>query len=401
MIVASARYWRASFALFLAGFATFAGLYDVQPLLPVFARTFGVSPATASLALSVSTVALAVALFLAGSISETFGRKLPMAVSLAVSAAITFACAVVPNFPALLGLRLLEGVAISGVPAIAMAYISEEVATPALGFAMGLYVSGTALGGMSGRLLVGFVTDAHGWRAALLAVGALGIVCAIAVAVSLPASRRFVPQPQTLRGQVTAYAAHTRDAGLPWLYATSFLIMGSFVAVYNYIGFRLAAAPFSLSQSQIGAIFIVYLVGVAASALMGRLADRYTRRNVLWISESIFVAGVLLTLAGNVAAIVAGMAILTFGFFGAHSVASSWVGRRATSNRAHASALYLFAYYLGSSVIGSLGGLAFGSFGWIGTVGMVSALLAVALLIAVVVLRVVAPAELPREASPG
>ena len=177
--------------------------------------------------------------------------------------------------------------------------------------------------------------------------------------------------------------------------------MGSFVAVYNYIGFRLAAAPFSLSQSQIGAIFIVYLVGVAASALMGRLADRYTRRNVLWISESIFVAGVLLTLAGNVAAIVAGMAILTFGFFGAHSVASSWVGRRATSNRAHASALYLFAYYLGSSVIGSLGGLAFGSFGWIGTVGMVSALLAVALLIAVVVLRVVAPAELPRKASPG
>jgi YNFM family putative membrane transporter len=254
---------------------------------------------------------------------------------------------------------------------------------------------------MSGRFLVGFVTDDHGWRAALVAVGLLGIVCAIAVGALLPNSRRFVPKPQTLRGQISAYVAHTTDAGLPWLYATSFIIMGSFVATYNYIGFRLAAAPFLLSQSQIGAIFIVYLVGIVASAIMGRLADLYTRRNVLWISEAIFIAGVLLTLSNSVPVIVAGMAVLTFGFFGAHSVASSWVGRRATTNRAHATALYLFTYYLGSSVVGSLGGIAYGSFGWTGTVVTVAALLAVALVIAVVVLRVVVAAQPPPEASLG
>jgi YNFM family putative membrane transporter len=400
MRLSSPRYWRASFALLLAGFATFAGLYDVQPLLPAFAHDFGVPPATASLALSASTIALAIALFAAGAISETFGRKAPIVGSLVISAAITFACAGVPNVPSLLALRLLEGIAISGVPAIAMAYIGEEVAPGALGFSMGLYVSGTALGGMSGRFLVGFVADAHGWRAALVAVGMLGIGCAIAVALLLPASRRFVPRPQTVGGQVAAYRAHASDAGLPWLYVTSFIIMGAFVTIYNYLGFRLAAPPFGLSQSAIGAIFIVYLVGIAASSLMGRLADRYTRRNVLWISEAIFIAGALITLSGNVAVIVAGMAILTFGFFGAHSIASSWVGRRATSNRAHATALYLFAYYLGSSVVGSLGGVAFGSLGWTGTVATVVALLAIALVIAVVVLRVVAPAA-PAEASLG
>jgi YNFM family putative membrane transporter len=254
---------------------------------------------------------------------------------------------------------------------------------------------------MSGRFLVGFVADAHGWRMALVAIGILGIVCAIAVGALLPNSRRFVPHPQTLRGQAAAYVAHTHDAGLPWLYATSFIIMGAFVATYNYIGFRLAAPPFSLGQAQIGAIFIVYLVGVAASTIMGRLADRYTRRNVLWISEAIFIAGVLLTLANNVPLIVLGMAVLTFGFFGSHSVASSWVGRRALTNRAHATALYLFAYYLGSSVIGSLGGVAYGSFGWTGTVVAVTALLTVALVIAVVVLRVVVAAQSPPEASLG
>jgi YNFM family putative membrane transporter len=392
MIVSSPRYWLSSFALFLAGFATFAGLYDVQPLLPAFAAQFGIAPATASLALSASTVMLAVSLFAAGSFSESFGRKLPMVVSVFGAAAVTFACAAAPNFATLLGLRVLEGIAISGVPAVAMAYISEEVAPEALGFSMGLYIAGTAIGGMSGRFLVGFVADAHGWRAALIAVGALGLVCAIGVLVLLPASRGFVPQAQSLRGHVAAYRAHVRDGGLPWLYATSFIIMGAFVTIYNYLGFHLAAPPFSLSQSAIGAIFIVYLVGVAASAIMGRLADRYGRRNVLWISEGIFMAGVLATLSHDIVTIVTGMAILTFGFFGAHSVASSWVGRRATINRAHATALYLFAYYIGSSVIGSLGGIVYSAAGWDGLVYAVAALLSIALIIAIAVLRVVAPA---------
>jgi YNFM family putative membrane transporter len=393
------RYWVASFALLLGGFATFASLYDVQPLLPAFARDFGVTPATASLALSATTVALAVALFVAGAISETLGRKVPMVASLVVSSAITFLCAAAPNFATLLGLRLLEGIAISGVPAIAMAYISEEVAPEALGFSMGLYLAGTALGGMSGRFVVGFVADAGGWRAALVAIGALGVVCTVAVALLLPASRNFTPQPQSPREHAVSYRAHIGDAALPWLYVTSFLIMGAFVTLYNYVGFRLAAPPFGLRQSAIGAIFAVYLVGSAASALMGRLADRYGRRNMLWLCELIFLAGVLITLAGDLPTIVAGITIFTFGFFGAHSVASSWVGRRATRDRAHAAALYLFAYYLGSSVLGSLGGIVFGAGGWTATVAAVALVLVLALVIAVVVLRVVTPA--PAKATPG
>lgn len=387
-------------ALLLAGFATFASLYDVQPLLPAFARQYGVDPATASLVLSASTIALALALFVAGSVSETRGRKMPIVVSLAVSSVITFLCAAAPNFPALLVLRFFEGVAISGVPAIAMAYISEEVAPGALGLAMGLYVAGTALGGMSGRLLVGFVADAFGWRDGLVAIGALGVVCAAAVALLLPASRNFTPNPQSPGEHVRAYTGHFSDPGLPWLYVTSFLIMGAFVTLYNYVGFRLGAAPFDLNQSAIGAIFGVYLVGSVASAVMGRLADRYGRRNVLWISEGIFLAGTLITLSDRLWVIVGGIALLTFGFFGAHSIASSWVGRRAIRDRAHATALYLVAYYLGSSIIAWLGGFVYGAAGWSGTVAAIAAVLACALFVAVAMLRVVTPAGAP-QAPPG
>lgn len=395
------RYWLANAALLLAGFATFASLYDVQPVLPALTAQFGIAPATASLALSASTIALAVALFVSGSLSESLGRKLPIVASLAISSAITFACAAAPNFATLLGLRLLEGIAISGVPAIAMAYISEEVAPEALGASMGLYVAGTGIGGMSGRFVVGIVADHAGWRASLVAIGVIGIACAVAVALMLPASRNFTPHKQSVRQHVGAYLAHTADAGLPWLYVTSFIIMGSMVTVYNYIGFRLIAPPFGLSQSAIGAIFIVYMLGSVASAVMGRLADRYGRRNVLWISEAIFLTGLLLTLAGDLPTIVAGMAVLTVGFFGAHSVASSWVGRRATQNRAHASALYLFSYYLGSSVLGSLGGIVYSAAGWTGLVGAVGAVLVAALIVAVFVLRVVAPAASPSQAPVG
>jgi MFS transporter, YNFM family, putative membrane transport protein len=397
----TARYWLANFALLLAGFATFASLYDVQPVLPVLAAQFDVAPATASLALSASTIALAAALFVAGSLSESLGRKIPIVASLALSSVITFLCAVAPNFGALLVLRLLEGIAISGVPAIAMAYISEEVAPEALGSSMGLYVAGTALGGMSGRFLVGIVADHAGWRAALIAIGFVGVICAVAVALLLPASRNFTPRRQSALEHVRAYRAHTMDAGLPWLYATGFIIMGAFVTIYNYIGFRLIAPPFRLSESAIGAIFVVYLLGGAASAVMGRLADRYGRRNVLWISEVLFLAGVLLTLSNDLVTIVAGIAVLTVGFFGAHSVASSWVGRRATYNRAHATALYLFAYYLGSSVLGSLGGVVYGSAGWNGTVIAVAVALTIALIVAIFVLRVVTPAARPGQASVG
>ena len=133
--------------------------------------------------------------------------------------------------------------------------------------------------------------------------------------------------------------------------------MGVFVCAYNYIGFRLAAAPFSLSQTTIGFIFVLYLLGAVSSTVMGDLAGRYGRRRVMWIAILCQLVGVVVTLPDNLAAVIGGIALLTWGFFGAHSIASSWVGLRAPAERAHAAALYLFFYYLGSSLVGWGGGV--------------------------------------------
>ncbi len=386
-----ARFWRANVALLAAGFATFAALYDVQPLLPIFSKFFAVTPATASLAVSVTTVSLALSLLVAGPLAERFGRKGPMIASIGATAVVTLLCAITPNFPVLLILRVFAGITLAGLPAIAMAYLAEEIDAKKLGLAMGLYVSGTGLGGMCGRLLVGVVTQAAGWRAALATVGVLGVVCAAIVYALLPASQNFSPRSQSFAQARVVYRGHIGDAGLPWLYGMGFLAMGAFVTVYNYLGYRLAAPPFDLREGAIGAIFTVYLAGVVASAVTGRLADAYGRRNVMWISVLVMLAGVLLTLPDSLVAIVTGMAALTWGFFGVHSLASSWVGRRAVENKSHASSLYLFSYYLGSSVLGTLGGLAFGAGGWNATVGLVCAAMACALYVSTVVLRRLIP----------
>ena len=379
----SADFHRTNLALFAAGFSTFALLYCLQPLMPELARVFHVGAAESSLAISLTTASLALALLVTGSLSEAWGRKPVMAISLLAAAALTVVAAFVPGWHGLLLVRALIGLALSGVPAVAMAYLSEEMHSAAIGLAMGLYISGTGLGGMAGRLLAGVLTEHASWRLAVGVIGGTGILAALVFWRSLPPSRHFQPRPLALRGLLASLGEPFRDAGLPWLFAAGFLVMGSFVTVYNYIAFRLLAPPYRLGQARVGAIFVVYLVGIASSAWMGALAGRRGRRKVFWATVVLMLAGLALTLVTNLAAIVAGLAVLTFGFFGAHSVLSAWVGLRAARQaKAQASSLYLFFYYVGSSIAGWCGGFGWSHAGWPGVAAFVAVLLLIALAIA-------------------
>ena len=248
---------------------------------------------------------------------------------------------------------------------------------------MGLYVGGTAVGGMSGRFIAGVLTDLAGWRVGLGSIGALGLVAALVFWKSLPPSRHFHHRPTHIGALLRSFGDHCGDFGLRYLFAEGFLIMGTFVTVYNYIGYRLTAPPYSLSQAAVGSIFVVYLVGTVSSAWVGDLAGRVGRRNVLWAVILLMLAGLLLTLPRSLVLILAGLTVFTFGFFGAHSVVSSWVGLRARHSKAQASSLYLFFYYLGSSIAGTAGGFFWKWHSWQGVVEFLAALLLVALLVGV------------------
>jgi YNFM family putative membrane transporter len=373
---------RTALALAAAGFSTFAVLYAVQPLLPIYADDFGVSPAESSLALSLPCALLAVALLVVSPLSEMWGRKRVMLTSLFASALLTIVAALIPGWHGFLVLRALTGLTASGLPAVAMAYLAEEMDVQAIGLSMGLLVGGNALGGMSGRLISGVMADHMNWRIGLATIGALALAAALAFWRWLPPSRRFVPRRLAWRDVPGTFGHHFRDAGLPWLFAEAFLLMGGFVCIYNYIGFRLLDPPFSLSQTVIGLIFSVYVAGMVSSPVTGELASRFGRRRVLWVATAIGLAGILMTLSDHILLIIAGVVVATVGFFGAHSVASSWVGRRALRDRAQASSIYLGLYYLGSSVLGTAGGWFFAHSGWNGVVLFVGGLYGLALIIA-------------------
>jgi YNFM family putative membrane transporter len=369
--------------LFAAGLATFALLYTPQPLLPLLSQAFHASPAAASLAMSAGTGALAVAIIPVSSLSEVFGRRRVMVVSVLAAAILGLVAPLAPSLTALVIIRVFQGFALAGVPATAMAYLAEEVEASSLGRAMGVYIAGNAIGGLSGRIVAGVLAEHGGWRVAVAGVSGLAVACAVAFTVALPRSVFFTPAPLRPRVLGSSLRRNLADSGLLRLYLIGFALMGAFVTVYNYLAFRLSGAPFHLSTSAIGALFTVYLVGTYSSTMAGRLTDRLGRHVVLAIGVVVAAAGVVLTLPASLWWIVAGLVLLTGGFFAAHSVASGWVGGRAPVAPAQASALYLCLYYIGSSVAGSAGGVFYARGGWPWTVVFVLVLLAVALVSAV------------------
>jgi predicted MFS family arabinose efflux permease len=365
--------------MFVSGAAIFAVLYGPQAVLPQLSAAFGVTPADAALSMSVATAALALAVIPVSALSERWGRVRIMMVSVAALVVLGLLVPFSPTYPALLALRALQGIAIAGLPAVSLAYLADEVEPGSLGGAVGTLIAGHSLGGLAGRMVTGVVADLGGWRMGLGAVALLALGCGVTFALLLPAQRHFRPAGISARGLLATVAGHLADPALRRLYVTAFALMGAFVTLYNFLGFRLLQPPFSLTPAVAGLVFLAYLGGTVSSAAAGRLADRYGRGCVLAAAVALAVTGALATVPDSLVAVLLGVLALTVGFFGAHAVASGWVGVLAQTHRAQASGLYLFAYYAGSSAAGWTGGLVYERAGWPVMVGYLTLLFTVAL----------------------
>ncbi|KUL80711.1 MULTISPECIES: MFS transporter [unclassified Streptomyces] len=363
-------YRRMSLALFLAGVATFALLYSTQALLPLISGEFGVPASAASWTVAAATGGLALFVLPMSALSERYGRRTVMTASLAVAVAVGLAVPFAPNLTTLVVLRAIQGAALAGLPASATAYLAEEVRPRALVTAIGLFVAGNSVGGMSGRVITGWVAQEWGWRVAVGVIGAVAVACAVAFRLLLPAPRHFTPG--SLRPRVLARTVrdHLSNPLLRRLYAIGALFMTVFGGVYTVIGYRLAEAPFSLPQGIVGSIFLVYLVGTVSASTAGRLVDRLGRRGALYAAGATTASGLLLSLAGSLPLVLLGLVLITAGFFAGHAVASSAVSKTASVGRAQAAALYQSAYYIGSSAGSTVGAIAFHAGGWGGTVGV-------------------------------
>ncbi len=385
----SNAYRRILVALACAGVATFAQLYSVQGVLPLISADLGVSAADAALTVSAATVGLALAVIPWSATADRIGRL--RAMYFAVIGATVFGLIVplMPNLSAILVVRFFEGVSLGGIPALALAYLTEEVHKLHAGIAAGTYVAGTSIGGLLGRVVAGPVGDFAGWRIGVLAVSLLSGLAAVGFILLAPRQRGFAKRSKHDGGPGLAgrLLANLRNPALLVLYAQGLLLMGGFVAVYNYLGFRLGADPFFLPATLTSLLFLAYLAGTFSSRFAGGLSARLGRRRVLAGGTSVMIVGVALTMAPWLPVILLGLLVLTAGFFAAHAMASGWTPVLAKTGPAQAAALYNLFYYIGSSLIGWCGGIVFQSLGWDALALMVIILAGLAMVLAWLALR--------------
>ncbi|MEO3887745.1 MFS transporter [Nonomuraea sp. B5E05] len=371
---------RVSAAVAAAGVSSFALLYAPQPVLPQLAGAFRLDPGSASLAVGVATTALAVTVLPLAWLAGVAGRRRVILWSVLVSAVIGLLLPLAPSFPVLLAMRAVQGVAVAGFAGVAAAYLADRLGTARLPGAVGAMIAGNTMGGMLGRLGAGFAAGPLGWHGALFAVASVALLCALFTALALPRDQPPPPGQGPPHPHVAASAPSREGPGRPVAaYAVGALGMGAFVALYNAAGFRLSAPPISLSTAAASLVFLAYAMGTASSAAAGRVAARLGRTPALVTALMVTVAGAVMTAHPALPFVVLGFAVLTAGFFAAHAIANAWVTADAAPRaRGRAAGMYTLAYYLGSGVGGTAGGVVYGRAGWTWLVVLTSAWLLLA-----------------------
>ncbi len=377
------NYIRVILALALSGLAELASLFFIQPLLPILAVEYDVPVSQVSIILSAETALLAIGLLFTGTLSDHYGRKRLIIVSLWLGGILTLLCPLVESWAMLVALRAVIGLALSGIAAAATAYISEEVAPVVAGVVTGYFVFGNSMGGMSGRIIasqliehISINTIFYGFALSLIAV-------AILVNFLLPASKNFTPtQTLNVMRVMKGAASHFKNKNLALAFVISFIIFGVFTSLYNYLAFFLKGEPFHISPSNAGLLSFSFALSFFTAPQAGKFAAKYGAMKVLRVLFLVMALGMLLTLTSNVITFIIGAVIFTGCFFGCHSIGLSWVSKNAAHARGQAVALYLFFYYMGGSVIGFVNGFVFHSMGWQGMTGFILALLGVGVVVA-------------------
>ena len=370
------RFSARQLAVGLAGYCTFINLYSPQAILPMLSGEFGAGAAEISAIITASTLAVAMTAPFTGAVADVLGRKRVIVTALLVLAVPTAMVALAPTLAQLIFWRFVQGLAMPPVFAVTIAYIGDEWPPHEAAAAAGVYTSGASLGGFSGRLIAGIVADAAGWRTAFLVLAAMTLIGGIAISILLPREKKFV-RSEGLIASARQMLRHFKNSQLLATYGVGFGVLFNFIVTFTYLSFRLAAAPYNLSATWLGVIFVVYLVGSATTPLTGWALTRYGRRRFTLRVLALWGVGILLTLAGPLWLIILGLTLCAGCGLMCQSISTGYVTITAKAGRSSAVGLYVTSFYLGGSAGAALGGVGWTLGGWITCVAMVTAMLAI------------------------
>ncbi|MBP1164398.1 MULTISPECIES: MFS transporter [unclassified Chryseobacterium] len=367
--------------IFFSGLSVFAQLYLFQPMLPMAAEQFGVSVGDTSLLVSSSTIGMALGLLFFAFKADSYSRKSLMVFSLISSALLTIISTWIPSLSLLIAIGVFKGFVVSGVSAVALAYLTEEVSALAVPATISMYLSGNTIGGMSGRIMATLFAGEFGWRNAVLLIGIESFILAVVFWKLFPESRFFNPQKTDYHLKIKQMKFFLTNPYMLRLYCTAALLMGVFVSVYNYLTFRLEAKPFSLSHFIIAFIFLMYIFGVFGTMIVGRLSQKFPMNSILKVSILSMLTGAALLLSENIYILIFGLGLFTLSFFAAHTMASQMTALYAKRGKSSATSIYWLFYYFGSSILGSGTGYLLHAYSWNVFIGVLIISVIIALLL--------------------
>jgi MFS transporter, YNFM family, putative membrane transport protein len=363
-------------AIGLAGYCAFINLYSPQSILPLLSQEFHASAAEISTIITVSTLAVALTAPFTGTVADVLGRKRVIVAAMFVLVIPTLMVAFATSLSQLIFWRAIQGLVLPPIFAVTVAYIGDEWSTKEATTAAGIYSSGSSLGGFSGRLVTGFFADLIGWRAGFVALAAIAFAGAIGVAFLLPPERRFV-RSKGLLASVRQMLAHFRNGQLLATYAVGFGVLFNFICTFTFVSFHLAAAPYNLSASWLGAIFVVYIVGSVLTPWTGWAVGRFGRRHFMVGVIAVWLVGIALTLAPSLPLIIAGLALGAGCGLICQAVSTGYVTTTAKAGRSSAVGLYVTSFYTGGSFGAAIGAFAWTLGGWSACVTLVAAMLVI------------------------
>ncbi|ALU26795.1 MFS transporter [Myroides odoratimimus] len=359
-------YKKIKWSIFLVGVSVFAQLYNFQPILSEITQYFKVTPSESSYLVSASTLGMAIGLLLFAFIADSYPRKDIMLFSLVTSTMLTLLSVWASDFSILVNINFIKGMCISGVSAVTLAYLAEEIDPKYIGTAISFYLAGNTFGGMFGRIVAALVSGWLGWQAAVFTIGILAVVIAVAFYILFPESRFFTPKKLKIKHKLRQMKSIFRNYKILAMYLVAICLMGAFVSVYNFLGFKLESAPYNLPHYLIAMIFLMYAFGIFGNMVAGSLSDRYSPRKILLIALGLMLIGVIGMYMDNLVIILLGLTFFTISFFSGHTVASRVVTTLGKEAKSSATALYWFFYYIGSSIIGSSTGVFVNKGNWNG-----------------------------------
>jgi YNFM family putative membrane transporter len=360
----------------IAGYCAFINLYSPQSILPLLSTEFGVGAAEISTTITVSTLAVALTAPFTGAVADVLGRKRVIVAAMFVLVIPTVMVSLSTSLSALIFWRAVQGLVLPPIFAVVVAYIGDELSRHEATTVAGIYSSGSSLGGFSGRLFVGVLADLISWRAGFMALAVIAFTGAIVVAFLLPHERKFV-RSEGLAASSKQMLAHLRNGQLLATYAIGFGVLFNFITTFTYVSFYLAAPPFNLSASWLGAIFVVYLTGSLLTPWTGWAVARFGRRRFTVRVIAVWGAGIALTLAPSLPLIVAGLAVCAGCGLICQAISTGYVTVTAKAGRSSAVGLYVTSFYIGGSFGAALGGLAWNFGGWPACVALVAAMLVI------------------------